>query len=140
VVEVDVNRRTGAVRVTRFYAVAELGTTLVNPDGVKNQLEGGGIMGLSRSLKEEARFSRRGVRSYDWVTYPIFRFVDMPAVFDTVVLTSPPSIPGGGIGEPASVAVPAAVGNAIFDATGVRMRSIPFTPARVRAALRAAAG
>ena len=136
--EVEVNRKTGAVHVTKFYSAAELGTTLVNPDGVKNQLEGGSIMGLSRSLKEEARFSRHGVRSYDWVTYPILRFVDVPETFDMVVLTSPPSIPGGGIGEPASVAVPAAVGNAIFDATGVRMRSVPFTPARVRAALKAA--
>ena len=138
VAEVEVNRKTGAVRVTRLFAAAELGTTLVNPDGVKNQLEGGSIMGLSRSLKEEARFSRRGVRSFDWVSYPILRFVDVPETFDMVVLTSAPSIPGGGIGEPASIAVPAAVGNAIFDATGVRLRSIPFTPARVRAAIKAA--
>jgi CO/xanthine dehydrogenase Mo-binding subunit len=138
VAEVEVNKRTGAVRVTGFWSAAELGTTLVNPDGVKMQLEGGSIMGLSRSLKEETRFGRHSVRSLDWVTYPILRFADMPRVFDTVVLTSPPSIPGGGIGEPASIAVPAAVGNAIFDAVGVRMRSIPFTPPRVRAALKAA--
>ena len=104
--EVEVNRKTGRVRVTRLFAAAELGTTLVNPDGVKNQLEGGSIMGLSRSLKEETRFSRRGVRSFDWVSYPILRFVEIPETLDLVVLTSPPSIPGGGIGEPASIAVP----------------------------------
>jgi CO/xanthine dehydrogenase Mo-binding subunit len=140
VAEVEVNRKTGAVRVTKLYAVAELGTTLVNPDGVKNQLQGGSVMGLSRALREETRFGKSSVRSFDWVTYPILRFVDMPKTLDLTVLTSAPSIPGGGIGEPASIAVPAAIGNAIFDATGVRIRSIPFTPARVRAALKAPGG
>jgi CO/xanthine dehydrogenase Mo-binding subunit len=138
VAEVEVNRLTGRVRVTRLFAAVELGTTLVNPDGVKNQLQGGSLMGLSRSLKEETRFARNGVRSFDWVSYPILRFTEMPDTLDLTVLTSAPSIPGGGIGEPSSIAVPAAIGNAIFDATGVRMRSIPFTPARVRAALRVA--
>ena len=137
VAEVEVNRKTGVVKVTRFFAAAELGTTLVNPDGVKNQLQGGSIMGLSRALKEETRFGKDSVRSTDWVSYPILRFTDMPTMLDLVVLTSAPSIPGGGIGEPSSIAVPAAIGNAIFDATGVRLRSIPFTPARVRAALKA---
>ena len=77
------------------------------------------------------------VQSRDWVTYPILRFKDVPAKIDLQLLSRPNAgIPDGGIGEPASVIVPAVIGNAIFDATGVRMRQTPFTPARVRAALK----
>jgi CO/xanthine dehydrogenase Mo-binding subunit len=95
-------------------------------------------MSLSRALKEQAILGRASVKSRDWVTYPILRFTDVPSKLDVTLLTRPNSgIPDGGIGEPSSVIVPAAVGNAIFDATGVRMRQTPFTPARVRAAMKA---
>jgi CO/xanthine dehydrogenase Mo-binding subunit len=137
VVEVEVNKKTGVVRATKLYAVADNASTIVNPDGYRNQIDGGSIMGLSRALMEQSRMSRNGVTSVDWVTYPILRFKDVPPI-DITLMPIAPSIPGGGIGEPASGAVPAAVGNAFFDATGVRMRSIPFTPARVRAALKGA--
>ncbi len=138
VADVEVNRKTGAVSVRAFWSVAELGT-VVSPDGTINQIHGGTIMGLSRALKEQALLGRDSVKSRDWVTYPILRFKEVPPKLDVTLLTRPnPGIPDGGIGEPSSVIVPAAVGNAIFDATGVRMRQTPFTPARVRAALKAA--
>jgi CO/xanthine dehydrogenase Mo-binding subunit len=136
VAEVEVNRKTGVVSVSKLWAVAELGT-IVNPDGVHNQFQGGSIMGISRALKETARLSKNSVTSVDWVTYPILRFKDVPPL-DLTVLPTPASIPAGGIGEPSSIAVPAAIGNAFFDATGVRMRSLPLTPGRVRAALKGA--
>jgi CO/xanthine dehydrogenase Mo-binding subunit len=138
VADVAVNRKTGAVSVTAFWSVAELGT-VVSPDGTINQIHGGTIMSLSRALKEQAVLGRDSVKSRDWVTYPILRFKEVPTKLDVTLLTRPNSgIPDGGIGEPSSVIVPAAVGNAIFDATGIRMRQTPFTPARVRAALKAA--
>jgi CO/xanthine dehydrogenase Mo-binding subunit len=96
-------------------------------------------MGLSRALKEHALLGRDSVKSRDWVTYPILRFSEVPSKLDVTLLSRPNSgIPDGGIGEPSSVIAPAAVGNAIFDATGLRMRQTPFTPARVRAAMNAA--
>jgi CO/xanthine dehydrogenase Mo-binding subunit len=123
--------------VTAFWSVAELGT-VVSPDGTINQIHGGTIMSLSRALKEQAVLGRDSVKSRDWVTYPILRFKEVPAKLDVTLLTRPNSgIPDGGIGEPSSVIVPAAVGNAIFDATGARIREVPFTRERVRAALAA---
>jgi CO/xanthine dehydrogenase Mo-binding subunit len=131
-----VNRKTGAVHVTRIAVVAAIGT-IVTPDGTRSQIEGGTIMGMSRALKEQVVYNRNRVTSTDWVTYPIVRFKDAPYTIDIKVLPGT-GIPSGGIGEPSNNPRPAAIGNAIFDATGVRMRSDPFTPARVRAALKAA--
>jgi nicotinate dehydrogenase subunit B len=135
VADVTVNRKTGAVSVTSFWSVAELGT-VVSPDGTINQIHGGTIMGLSRALKEQAVLGKDNVRSRDWVTYPILRFKDVPKIDVHLLSRANSGIPDGGIGEPSSVIVPAVIGNAIFDATGVRMRQTPFTPARVRAALK----
>jgi CO/xanthine dehydrogenase Mo-binding subunit len=139
VAEVEVNKKTGVVRVTKLYAAADNGSTVVNPDGYKNQIDGGSIMGISRVLKEQSRMTRNSIASVDWVTYPILRFTEVPKI-DITLMPTAPSIPSGGIGEPASGSVPVAVANAFFDATGVRMRSVPLTPARVRAALKAASG
>jgi CO/xanthine dehydrogenase Mo-binding subunit len=136
VAEVEVNRTTGVVRVTKLYAIADNGSTIVNPDGYRNQIDGGSIMGISRVLKEQSRMTRNSISSVDWVTYPILRFTEVPKI-DITLMPTPVNIPSGGIGEPASGSVPVAVANAFFDATGVRMRSVPFTPARVRAALKA---
>ena len=137
VAEVEVNRKTGAVRVAKLWSATDLGTTMVNPDGVHNQILGGAIMGISRTLMEGARLGKNKINSVDWVTYPILRFADVPDKIDVTMLSpTTPNIPGGGIGEPASIAVPASIGNAFFDATGVRMRSVPLTPGRVRAALK----
>jgi CO/xanthine dehydrogenase Mo-binding subunit len=108
-------------------------------------------MGTSRMLHEQARFDKSKVTSTDWVTYPILRFIDLPQEINITLLNQPTlSLIGsfdnggmgtyinGGLGEPPQTVVPAAIGNAFFDATGVRMRSAPMTPARVRATLKAA--
>jgi CO/xanthine dehydrogenase Mo-binding subunit len=138
VAEVEVNRKTGAVRATRISAAVNIGP-LVHPDSTRAQVEGGTIMGLSRALRDQVIFGKNQITSADWVTYPIVRFREIPDTIDVVfVPPAAPAVPSGGIGEPASQGVPAAVANAIFDATGVRIRRPPFTPARVRAALKAA--
>jgi len=147
VAEVEVSRKTGAVSVKRITVVAQLGT-LVHPDSTLAQVEGGTIMGLSRAIKDEVTFGRNRITSSDWVSYPIVRFRDLPEAIDVKILAPTAAengsiakwtkVPNGGIGEPSSIAVPAAVANAVFDATGARLRSTPFTPARVRAAMQAA--
>jgi CO/xanthine dehydrogenase Mo-binding subunit len=147
VAEVEVTPKTGAVAVKRISVVAQLGT-LVHPDAVMAQIEGGTIMGLSRAIKDEVTFGRNRITSSDWVSYPIARFRDLPKTLDIKILAPTAAengtvarwtkVPNGGIGEPSSINVPAAVANAIFDATGVRIRSTPLNTPRVRAALRAA--
>ena len=138
VAEVEVNVKTGAVQATRISAAVNIGS-LVHPDSTRAQVEGGTIMGLSRALRDQVIFGKNQITSSDWVTYPIVRFKDIPDTIDVAFVSpSAPAVPNGGIGEPASQGVPAAVANAIFDATGVRIRRPPFTPARVRAALKAA--
>ena len=132
VAEVEVERGTGVVRVTRLTAVSDCGL-IVNPDGLANQVEQATLQGMSRALMEEVTFDDSKITSVDWVSHPIMRFSDVPTV--QVVLLDRPDEPPEGAGEPATTQVPAAIGNAIFDATGVRMRRVPFTPARVRAAL-----
>jgi CO/xanthine dehydrogenase Mo-binding subunit len=137
VVELEVTPKTGAIRVTRISAAVNIGP-LVHPDSTKAQVEGGTIMGLSRALRDQVIFGKNQITSADWVTYPIVRFKDIPDAIDVAFVPSAPAVPTGGIGEPASQGVPAALANAVFDATGVRIRRPPFTPARVRAALKAA--
>ena len=111
---------------------------MVNPDALAAQIEGGTIMGISRALKEEVKFDTSGnVTTRDWVTYPILRFKEMPEV-EAVILDTPNA--AGGAGEPPNQTPAGAVGNAIFDATGVRIREVPFTPERVKAALALLAG
>jgi CO/xanthine dehydrogenase Mo-binding subunit len=133
VAEVAVNRRTGVIRVTRAWVAHDCGL-IINPDGLKNQIEGGTIQSISRTLKEQVRWDRRGVTSVDWASYPILTFAEVP---DTVgiALIDHPDRPALGAGEAAACAVPAAVGNAVFDAIGVRLRHLPFTPDRVKTVL-----
>jgi CO/xanthine dehydrogenase Mo-binding subunit len=133
VVEVRVDRASGKVRVERAYVAHDCGL-IVNPDGVRNQIEGNVIQGLSRALLEEVRFDRQAVTSLDWASYPILRFSDVPDEI-AISLIDRRDQPSLGAGEPATAPVFAAVANAIFDATGARLRSIPFTPERVKAAL-----
>jgi nicotinate dehydrogenase subunit B len=132
VAEVEVNRQTGAVRVPRFFIVQDCGQ-IINPDGVRNQLDGNVIQTVSRVLMEEVAFSRSAVTSLDWASYPILTFPDVPEVI--IDLIDQPTEKPWGAGEPSAAIVPAAISNAIFDATGVRVRSVPFTPAKVKAAL-----
>ncbi|MCP8939304.1 molybdopterin-dependent oxidoreductase [Alsobacter sp. SYSU M60028] len=132
--EVEVNKRNGRVRVVRAVAAADSGH-LVNPDGVRNQIEGGLIQSLSWTLKEEVKFDDTRVTSEDWVTYPILTFADVPPV--EVVLIDRPGAPFLGTGEAAQGPTGAALANAVADATGVRFRRGPFTPERVKAGLTA---
>ncbi len=129
---VEVNKTSGAVRVRRIVLAHDCGL-IINPDGLKNQIEGNIIQSLSRALKEEVHFDQWRVTSRDWDTYPILTFSEVPDV--EIVLINRPDQPAVGAGEPSSVTTAAAVANAIFDATGARVRQIPFTPDRVLKAL-----
>jgi len=132
VAEVEVNKETGEVRVTRICAGHDCGE-MVNPDGVANQVEGGVLQTVSRTLMEAVTWDRSKVTSVDWASYPIMRHTQAPKV--EVALIDRPGTPQWGAGEPMACAIPAAIANAVFDATGARMRSLPFTPDKVKAAL-----
>jgi CO/xanthine dehydrogenase Mo-binding subunit len=121
------------VRVTRVAAAVDSGEA-VNPDGIRNQIEGGIIQSLSWTLHEEVRFDRTQITSRDWAAYPILRFEGIPAKIEVSVLDRPGQ-PFLGTGEAAQGPTAAALANAIADATGVRIRQIPFNRARIRGAL-----
>ena len=131
VAEVEVNKQTRAVRCTRFYVAHDCGQ-IINPDGVRAQIEGNIIQTVSRTLKEELKWNRSRVTSVDWASYPILRFPEVPEV--VMELINRPSEPPWGVGEPAAVLPPPAISNAVFDAIGVRLRSVPFTPDRLKTA------
>jgi nicotinate dehydrogenase subunit B len=133
VAEVEVNRMTGAVRVTRFVCAHDCGL-IINPEALRTTIEANLIQSLGRSLKEEVTFDRSNVTSVDWITYPVARASDIPDRVD-VILINHPELPSSGAGEPSSRATAAAIANAIFDATGARVRQAPLTPARVKAAV-----
>jgi nicotinate dehydrogenase subunit B len=133
VAKVRVNRNTGEISIERFYVAHDCGQ-IINPDGVRNQIEGCVVQTVSRTLKEEVTFDCSMVTSLDWSSYPILTFPEVPDVI--IDLIDRPNEPPWGVGEAAAAVVPAAIGNAVFDATGLRLRSVPFTPAKVRAGLR----
>jgi nicotinate dehydrogenase subunit B len=130
VVEVEVDRASGAIRVRRVAVGHDCGL-VVNPDGVRNQIEGNVLQGISRTLKEAVAFDAAGVTSLDWSSYPILTFPEVPDAVD-IVLIDAGDKPPVGAGEPATCPIPAAIANAVFDATGARLRTVPFIPARVR--------
>jgi nicotinate dehydrogenase subunit B len=132
VCEVAVNRATGDIRVTRVVVAQDCGL-IVNPDGVRHQVHGNVIQSISRVLKEAVTFDRSGVTSLDWAAYPILTFPEVPEI--ETVLIDRPEQPALGVGEAASVPSAAAMANAVFDATGIRLREVPFTTSRVRAKL-----
>jgi CO/xanthine dehydrogenase Mo-binding subunit len=134
--DVTVNKKTGKITVDHLYGAQDAGTT-VNPASVENQIEGCLIQGVSRALLEEVRFNRIRQSSLDWVSYPVLRMKDAPAV--TPIVVQRLDQPAGGSGEPTTAAVPAAIANAFFDATGVRLFRAPMSPAYVRKALASAA-
>ena len=136
VAEVEVKRSTGDIRVTKFYLAHDCGQ-IINPDGLRNQLDGNVIQTISRTLMEELKYNRSAVTSLDWNTYPILRFPQIPElVYD---LIDRPNEQPWGAGEPAAAVVPSAISNGVFDAIGVRLRSVPFTPDKVKAAMKGAA-
>ncbi len=132
VAEVAVDRRSGEIRVERVCVAHDCGQ-MINPDGTANQVEGGVIQTVSRTLLEQVTWDRKQVLSKDWASYPILRMDQAPRV--EVDLIDRPGEPSWGAGEPVACAIPAAIGNAVFDATGARLRAVPFTPDRVKAAL-----
>ncbi len=132
IAQVQVDPTSGVVNVKRIVVAHDCGL-IINPNGLKNQIEGNVIQSLSRALKEEVQFDEYRVRSVDWESYPILKFSEVPEV--EIVLINRLDQPALGAGEPSTVTTAAAVANAIFDAAGVRLRQVPFTPARVRAGL-----
>ena len=135
VAEVEVDKATGQVTVKRFTLSHDCGL-IINPDGLKNQIEGNIIQGVSRALMEEVKFDASGIKTLDWITYPVIRFPAVPEI--DIVLINRPEMPALGGGEPSSAPIAAAIANAIFDATGVRLREAPFTPERMLAGLKKA--
>jgi nicotinate dehydrogenase subunit B len=133
VVEIEVDKATGDVTVKKVTLGHDCGL-IVNPDGLKNQIEGNVLQAVSRALLEEVLFDSTGQKNLDWNSYPVIRFEQIPDV-DIVLIDRPEMQPLGG-GEPSIVPVTAAIANAIFDATGARMRQVPFTPERVLSAIK----
>ena len=131
VAEVEVNRRSGQIRVSDVWCSHDCGQ-LINPDGARNQIEGGIVQTVSRTLIEELHFDLTHITSLDWASYPILRFPDVPRIH--ISLINRPEQTAWGAGEMAPTVVPAAISNAVFDATGVRLRSVPFLPGKVLAA------
>ena len=131
--EVDVDRNSGRLRVLRVLATIDSGEA-VNLDGIRNQTEGGIIQSLSWTLYEAVSFDARRVTSRDWTGYPIMRFSGVPETVEVHVITRPGQ-PFPGTGEAAQGPVGAALANAVADACGARVRDLPITPVKIRAAL-----
>ena len=132
VADVTVERATGKIKVDRVFVVHDCGQ-IINPDGLRNQIEGNVVQTVSRTLVEKLTFSRSAVTSLNWGSYPILTFPNVPEVAIDLI-DRPTEVPWGA-GEPTTSVVPSAIANAVFDATGARLRSVPFRPAKVLAAL-----
>jgi nicotinate dehydrogenase subunit B len=143
VADITVTKSTGKIVANALHVAGDAGL-IVYPAGSENNEEGAAMQGLSRALYEQVDFDKKGVTSLDWVSYPMIRFKDAPKIHIHGLSRTDVPDPAGpgsrttGSGEPALSPVPAAVANAFFDATGVRLREAPMTPSRVRGALKAA--
>jgi CO/xanthine dehydrogenase Mo-binding subunit len=140
--EVEVNRKTGRVWVKRLACGHDCGL-VINPESLRRSVEGGMLHGMSRALHEEVKFDTEKVTSVDWITHPSLTHLDAPEKIDVVIVNGDPNpgrpdLPMYGAGETSHKPIIAAVANAIFDATGVRIRRVPFRPERVLAALKTA--
>jgi nicotinate dehydrogenase subunit B len=133
IAQVDIDRSTGKIWARRFTVAHDCGQ-IINPDGLEKCIEGNIVQGISRTLWEEVKFDNKTVTSVDWMTYPILDITETPEKIDFALINHP-ELPPTGAGEPSIRAVSAAIANAIFDATGVRIRRVPFSPDRVKAAL-----
>jgi CO/xanthine dehydrogenase Mo-binding subunit len=130
--EAAVDPATGKISVRRVTCAHDCGL-VVNPLALRNQIEGCIMQTLSRSLHEEVKFDRSRVTTVDWVSYPILTFPEAPSI--EVALLDRPELPIYGAGEAAAAPVAAALANAVFDATGAKLRTVPFIPERVKAAI-----
>jgi CO/xanthine dehydrogenase Mo-binding subunit len=142
IAEVEVNRTTGHVWVKRLVCAHDCGL-VINPEGLRHTIEGGMLHSLSRALHEEVQFDTEKVTSVDWSSHPTLTHLDAPESIDVVLVNGDPNpnrpdLPHYGAGETICKPLMAAVANAIYDATGVRLRRVPFRDARVLAALKAA--
>jgi CO/xanthine dehydrogenase Mo-binding subunit len=133
IAEVDVDRASGKIWARKFTVAHDCGQ-IINPDGLRHTIEGNVVQGISRTLWEEVKFDANNVTSVDWMTYPILDITETPEAIE-VALINHPELPPTGAGEPSIRPVAAAIANAIFDATGVRIRRVPFSPDRVKQAL-----
>ncbi len=132
IVDLSVNEKNGAVKIHRVVAAVDCGP-VINPDTIKAQIEGGITIALSSALKEEVKFSNGGVKSANFDDYNVIRMSEVPEI-EVHIVESKEKM--GGIGEPGVPPTAPGVGNAIFNATGARIRRIPFTPERVLAAIK----
>ncbi len=144
IADVEVNRESGQVWVRRMVCAHDCGL-VINPDGLENTVQGNLLHGISRTLYEEVRFDGEKVTSVDWRTHPTLRHTDAPESIEVVVVNGDPNpdrpdLRPYGAGEPSHKPVPAAIANAVHDATGVRMRRLPLRPERVLEELAAAGG
>ncbi|MGE5780897.1 MAG: xanthine dehydrogenase family protein molybdopterin-binding subunit, partial [Hyphomicrobiales bacterium] len=133
IAEVDIDRASGKIWARRFVVGHDCGQ-IINPEGLRHTIEGNVVQGISRTLWEEVKFDAKSVTSVDWMTYPILDITETPEAIE-VALVNHPELPPTGAGEPSIRPVAAAIANAIFDATGVRIRRVPFSPDRVKQAL-----
>ena len=133
IAEVEVDKKSGRIWARRVVVAHDCGL-IINPQGLRYTIEGNVVHGLSRTLFEQVRFDRDSVTSVDWASYPILEMHDAPESIEIVLINRPESAPSGA-GEPSIRVIPAAVANAFFDATGVRLRKAPLDPDRVKAAL-----
>jgi CO/xanthine dehydrogenase Mo-binding subunit len=131
--EVAVDRESGAIQVLRMIATVDSGQA-VNPDGIRNQIEGGIVQSTSWTLYEAVTFDDRVITSSDWASYPVLRFPDVPERVEVEVIDRPGQ-PFLGTGEAAQGPTAAALANAVADATGARLRELPLTRSRVKAAI-----
>jgi len=148
ITDITVNKKSGKITVQDVFVASDAGV-VVYPEGMHNNEEGAIMQGVSKALYEQLNFDKKAVTSLDWVSYPMIRFKEAPAITlealhrTDVPINDTTSIAAGGSrstgsGEPGLVPVPAAIANAFFDATGVRIREAPMTAGRVRAVLAAA--
>jgi CO/xanthine dehydrogenase Mo-binding subunit len=133
VAEIEVERKTGRIWAKKVTVAHDCGL-IINPEGLRYTIEGNVVHGLSRAIFEEVRFDREKVTSVDWLSYPVVDIRDAPEAIEVVLINHPELMPTGA-GEPTIRVIPAAVANAFFDATGVRLRRAPLSPERVKAAL-----
>lgn len=133
VCDVEVDRETGRIWPRRFAIAHDCGL-VINPSALRGTIEGNVVQGMSRALWEEVQFDEENVRSVDWLSYPILDVMDAPEAIDIVTI-EPVGEPPGGAGEPAHVTIAPAIANAVFDATGVRLRRLPLTPERLKESL-----